>query len=104
MDRRAFITMVAGSILAAPLAAEGQQAGKVYRIGFLRFGPAAASVDRVEALRTGLRELGYVEGKNIVIEFRWGETVDQLSQLAAELVRMKVDVIFASSSTEVEPA
>ena len=57
---------------------------------------------RVEALRTGLRALGYVEGKNIVIEFRWAETVDQLSELAAELVRMNVDVIFATSSTEVE--
>jgi ABC transporter substrate binding protein len=63
--------------------------------------PGSQSTDRVEALRTGLRELGYVEGRNLVIEFRWAETVDQLSQFAAELVRMKVDVIFASSSTEV---
>jgi len=55
----------------------------------------------VEALRTGLRELGYVEGKDIVIEFRWPETVDQLSDFAAELVRMNVDIIFASSSIEV---
>jgi putative ABC transport system substrate-binding protein len=91
------------SVILAPLIAEAQQEGKVYRIGFLRFGPAAASVGRVEALRTGLRELGYVEGKNIVIEFRYAETADQLSRLAAELVRMKVDIIFASSSTEVEP-
>jgi hypothetical protein len=62
------------SVILAPLIAEAQQEGKVYRIGFLRFGPAAASVGRVEALRTGLRELGYVEGKNIVIEFRYAET------------------------------
>jgi len=51
-----------------------------------------------------LRQLGYVGGKNIVIEFRWAETVDQLPELAAELVRMNVDVIFAMSSTEVEAA
>jgi len=51
-----------------------------------------------------LRDLGYVEGKNIVIEFRWAERVDQMPELAAELVRMNVDVIFASSSTQVGPA
>jgi ABC-type uncharacterized transport system substrate-binding protein len=78
-----------------------QQPGKVARLGLLRFGPASASAGGVEALRTGLHELGYVEGKNIVIEFRWAETVDQLSELAAELVRMNVDIIFATSSTEV---
>jgi ABC-type uncharacterized transport system substrate-binding protein len=55
-------------------------------------------------MRVGLRELGYVEGKNIVIEFRWAERADQLRELAAELVRMNVDVIFATSSTEVEAA
>jgi len=103
MNRRAFITGL-GAVLAAPLAVEAQQAGKVARLGLLRFGPASAYAGRVEALRTGLRELGYVEGKNIVIEFRWAETVDQLSELAAELVRLKVDVIFASSSTEVAAA
>ncbi len=58
----------------------------------------------VEALRAGLRDLGYVEGKNIIIEFRWADRVDQLPGLAAEFVRMNVDVIFASSSTLVEPA
>jgi putative ABC transport system substrate-binding protein len=59
---------------------------------------------RVEGLLAGLRDLGYVEGNNIVIEFRWAERVEQLPELAAELVRMKVDIIFASSSTFVEPA
>jgi putative ABC transport system substrate-binding protein len=58
----------------------------------------------VEALRAGLRDLGWVEGKNILIEFRWAERVDQLPIFAAELVRMKVDIIFAPSSTFVEPA
>jgi putative ABC transport system substrate-binding protein len=66
--------------------------------------PAANYLPRVEALRAGLRDLGYVEGKNIVIEFRWAEKVEQLPEMAAELVRMKVDIIFAGSSTYVEPA
>ena len=106
MRRRDFITLLGGAAasVAWPLAARAQQPGKVARIGLLRFGPASAYAGRVEALRTGLRELGYVEGKNIVIEFRWAETVDELSELAAELVRMNVDIIFATSSTEVEPA
>jgi putative ABC transport system substrate-binding protein len=80
------------------------QPPKVARLGFLRLGSASANAHRVEALRTGLRDLGYVEGKNLVIEIRWAATVDQLSELAAELVRLQVDVIFATSSTEVEPA
>ena len=58
----------------------------------------------VEGLRVGLKDLGYIEGKNIVIEFRWADTVEQMPELAAELVNMRVDVIFASSSTQVAPA
>ena len=104
MRRREFITLLGGAAAAWPLAARAQQPAKVARIGFLGFGPASAYASRVEALRAGLRDLGYVEGKNIVIEFRWAETVDQLPELAAELVRMNVDVIFATSSTEVEAA
>jgi putative ABC transport system substrate-binding protein len=72
--------------------------------GFLGLTPAAASTSRVEALQTGLRELGWIEGKNILIEFRWAPRVDQLPDLAAELVQMKVDIIFAPSSTFVEAA
>jgi putative ABC transport system substrate-binding protein len=66
----------------------------VYRIGFLGTASASAQAKRVEALRAGLRDLGYVEGKNIVIEFRWAEgRSDRLQDLAAELVRLKVDVL-----------
>jgi putative ABC transport system substrate-binding protein len=101
--RREFITVLGGAA-AWPLAARAQQPAKVPRIGVLRFGPASANAVRVETLRAGLRQLGYVEGNNVAIEFRWAETVDQLSALAAELVRMNVDVILAMSSTEVEPA
>jgi putative ABC transport system substrate-binding protein len=104
MIRRAFITLLGGVAAAWPLRLSAQQPGKAPRVGYLGFGPASAYGTRVEALWAGLRELGYDEGKNIVIEFRWAERVDQLPELAAELVRMKVDVIFASSSTLVEPA
>lgn len=103
MRRREFIGILGGAA-AWPLVAHAQQASKVWRIGYLGFGTAAAFEDRVEALRTGLRDLGYIEGKNIVIEFRWGETVEQLQEAAAELVRMNADVIFATSSAETEHA
>ncbi len=72
-----------------------QQAGKVHRIGFLRDGQPPPSY--VEAFQQGLREWGYVDGRNVVIEFRTGN-VDQLPQLAEELVRLKVDVIVASAA------
>jgi len=104
MRRREFIALLGGAAAAWPLTARAQQPANIPHVGVLRFGPAAAYVDRVEALRSGLRQLGYVEGKNIVIDFRWAETVDQLSKLAAELVGLNVDVIFATSSTEVEAA
>jgi putative ABC transport system substrate-binding protein len=101
LRRREFITLLGGAA-AWPLSARAQHA-KIPHIGFLRHGPASANADRVEALRAGLRQLGYVEGQNIAIEFRWAETVDQLPGLVAEFLRMNVDVIFAMSSTEVEP-
>jgi putative tryptophan/tyrosine transport system substrate-binding protein len=104
MRRREFISLLGGAAAGWPLAARAQQPGKLPRLGYLGFGPASAYDTRLEALRAGLRDLGYVEGKNIVIEFRWADRVDQLPALAAELVRMKVDVIFANSSTLVEPA
>ncbi len=83
-----------------PAAVLAQQGGKVARLGFLGPAPASNYAPRVEALRAGLRELGYVEGKNIVIEFRWAETAAQQADFAAELVRLNLDLIFASSSTE----
>jgi putative ABC transport system substrate-binding protein len=104
MRRREFICLISGGAAVWPVVARAQQPAKIARIGWLGLGPAAAQSRRVKALRAGLRDLGYVEGKNIVIEFRWADTVDQLPERAAELVRMKVDIIFASSSTMVEPA
>jgi putative tryptophan/tyrosine transport system substrate-binding protein len=104
MKRREFITLLGGAAAGGPLAARAQQPAKVARIGYLGLGPASAWSSRVEALRAGLRDLGWVESKNIVIEFRWADRVEQLPELAAELVRTNVDVIFAPSSTMVEPA
>jgi putative ABC transport system substrate-binding protein len=97
MDRRTFISGIAGGLFAAPFASEGQQAGKVHRIGYLSASSGTSNPRILEAFRQGLRELGWVEGQNIVIEYRWAEgRLDRLPDLAAELVRLKVDVIVAS--------
>ena len=89
MDRRRFLLATLAGGLAAPLAADGQQAGKVYRIGFLRPGPPPKSF--VDAFQHGLRERGYVNRQNVVIEFHFGD----VDRLAAELVRSKIDIILA---------
>jgi len=101
--RRSLILALGAGAFAAPLAPFAQQA-KLARVGFLGFAPASAWTSQVEALQSGLRELGYVEGKNIAIEFRWAASVDQMPEFAAELVRMNVDVILAPASTQVEPS
>ena len=98
VQRRDFLIAV-GAILAAPLAAEAQQAAKVPRIGYLTTS-LAASPHLPEAFRQGLRDLGYVEGRNVVIEYRDAEgKPERLPALAAELVALKVDVIVAVSNT-----
>jgi putative tryptophan/tyrosine transport system substrate-binding protein len=71
MKRREFISLLGGTAAAWPLAASAQQQANVARIGFLGPAPASSYWPRVEGLLAGLRDLGYVEGKNIVIEFRW---------------------------------
>jgi putative ABC transport system substrate-binding protein len=94
VDRRAFVRSVALGLLAAPLAAEAQQAGKVWRIGFLGTGTPTGWGPGIDALRLGLRDHGYVEGRNITIEYRWAENrYDRLPELAAELVRLNLDLI-----------
>ena len=93
MNRRMFLSAVTGGFLAAPLAVEAQPAGKVPRIGYLSSGSATVNP---EAFRQGLRELGWVEGQNMAIDYRFAEDrFDRLPDLAAELVRLKVDVIVA---------
>ena len=99
MDRRAFLSALSGSVLAAPLStAAAQPREKVPRVGYLSPGSPSdlARQRRFEAFRQGLRELGYVEGQNIAIEPRWAEgKYARYSALAADLVRLKVDVIVA---------
>src|SRR5262245_60228696 len=102
MMRRELIAMAGMALVASPVVARAQQQPGSARLGYLGFGSptSAASVVRVEALRAGLRALGYVDGKNLIIDFRWSDTVEGLREAATELARMKVDIIFAPSSTE----
>jgi len=93
MDRRTFIGGVAGGFLAAPLGARAQP-GKVYHIGILEPIPAAQNAANLNALRKGLRDLGYVEGRNLLIDYRSADgRAERFADLAAELVRLKVDLI-----------
>src|SRR6266853_1608369 len=98
MNRRLFLSTLSGSLLAAPLAAEAQPAGKIARIGYLATN-LAADPHQLEALLQGLRDLGYFEGGNVTIETRAAEgELERLPALAAELVAIKVDVIVAAST------
>ena len=101
MPRRTFLAAIAGALLAAPLAAEAQQAAKVARIAYLS--PNLASTPHLrDAFLQGLRDLGYVEGRNVVIEYRDAEgKLERVPALAAELVALKVDVIFVGGGTRV---
>jgi putative ABC transport system substrate-binding protein len=93
-NRRKLLVALGVGALAAPLTSFAQQKGKVWRIGFLGAATASGIAGLVDALRAGLRDLGYVEGKNLVIEFRWADgKYERLPDLAAELVRLKVEVI-----------
>ena len=88
MDRRTFVTLVAGTCLLDPLAVRAQQAGKVFRIGLIApyTGPTPGDRIDLEALRAGLRDLGWVEGKNLLLEVRWaGVNPQRQRELAAEL-------------------
>src|SRR5882762_467127 len=97
MNRRTFLCGLTLGTLCAPLAVKAQQAEEVPVIGYLieRSGPTAFD----EAFRLGLRELGYSEGRNVVVEYRWADgKAERLPALAAELVRLKVDVIVTSGT------
>jgi len=99
MERRRFIEVIAGGLLAAPLAAEGQQVGKVRKVGELH--PGIGSEERLAALR----EVGYVEGQNLVVERRHAEgRLDRLPALATELVGLKPDVILATGVDAIQAA
>ena len=98
MKRREFITLLGGAAAAWPLAARAQQAAMPV-IGFLGIGPASANASRVNGLRSGLTGLGYVEDRNIIIEFRWADGPAQLRELAAELAQRHVAVIVSGGNS-----
>jgi putative ABC transport system substrate-binding protein len=94
-SRRRFLVAATGAVLTIPLAALAQPAGKIYVIGYLgSTSPSGAHAKLVDAFRRGLSDLGYVEGRDVTIEYRWAEgKYDRLPELAAELVRLPVDLI-----------
>ena len=99
MNRRGFISTVAGSLLVAPLALQAQPIAKVYRIGFIVTATSNETAHLFKALSEGLRELGYVEGRNVVFERRFAEgRQERLPALAAELVRLKADILVTGSN------
>jgi putative ABC transport system substrate-binding protein len=99
MKRREFITLLGGAVTSWPRAARAQQAGKVYRIGFLGNSTAALEANLLGPFREGLRDLGYIEGQNIMIEYRWAEgKYERFPALTAELIALKVDVIVTAGT------
>jgi putative ABC transport system substrate-binding protein len=100
MKRREFITLLGGAVGAWPLAARGQQGGKKYMIGILSAGNETAVIPELNvAFFEALRELGWMEGKNVVFEHRYADNrLERLPELAADLVRLKVDVIAAAGT------
>ena len=107
MDRRTFVTFVAGTCLLEPVAVRAQQTGKVYRIGLLAPRSEPTPGDRIdlEDLRSALRDLGWVEGKNLKIEIRWaGENPQRQRELAAELKGLPVALILALATTAIRAA
>jgi len=106
MDRRTFLGALASGLLAAPLAAEAQPAGKIPRIGYVSgTGDPKTPGPQVEAFRRGLRDLSYVEGKTILVEYRFAEgKLDLAPALVAELVQLNVDVLVATFSVAIHAA
>ncbi|TMA83684.1 MAG: ABC transporter substrate-binding protein [Deltaproteobacteria bacterium] len=105
MSRKIFVWLLATVLLTTAPPAEAQQPTKIPRIGYLSGVSLSSISDRTEAFRQGLRELTYVEGKNIAIEYRYAEgKLDRLRALAAELVRLKVDIIVTPGSVPTRAA
>ena len=99
MDRRRFLLASLAGALAAPLSTEAQESRKIPRVGILAATSPALAGHQVDAFREGLRELGHIEGQNIVIEERWAEgKPERFGHLIADLQRSKVDVIVVASA------
>src|SRR5215470_3093802 len=93
--------LFAGALLAVAVTAEAQQPKKIPRIGYLSSGTPSSESPRAEGIRLALRDLGYIEGQNIAIEYRHAEgKVDRAPELAAELVRLKVDIIVVATGDQ----
>ena len=102
LNRRAFVTGL-GAVLAAPLGVEAQKSEKMARVGILNLGPAPSPEELAQSVSTNqfwlsMRQLGWVDGQNMVVERRFGESAEQLRTGAADLVRLKVDVLFVGSA------
>jgi putative ABC transport system substrate-binding protein len=105
MSKKVFCLALGAMLFALCSSADAQQTGKIPRIGYLGSGSPSSGQTQVDAFRQGLRDLGYVEGKNIVIEWRYAEGKDDLLRdFAADLVRLKVDIIVTSSTVAVGAA
>lgn len=102
MNRRAFVISLGYLVVAQPIAAAAQEAGKVRRIGFLRVGPPPPSY--IGGFREGLRQEGLVEGQHFVIDFALAPSATEISEAAAELVRRRPDIIIAAGTPSVFPA
>ena len=103
LDRRTFLAGAGAVLLVAPLAAEAQKSEKMARVGILGIGPAPNPQELAKSISTNpfwlsMRQLGWVDGQNMVVERRFGESADQLRAGAADLVRLKVDVLFVSGA------
>ena len=104
MNTRMIVCLVGAALLSTVSFAEAQQAKKVSRIGYLSLNTLRENTYRIDAFRQGLRQLGYAEGKDFVIEYRYADgKLDRLNELAAELVRLKVDVIVTPGPTRHAP-
>ncbi len=107
INRRTFLCgLTRGAIVKAQHAAAQPAAGKVPKLGFLVPGQPSAriSLSNTAAFRQGLRDHGWIEGQNIIVDIRWTPTVARLPEIAQEFVRLRIDVIFAPTSTQVEAA
>ena len=105
MDRRTFVAAVTGGVLAAPLGILAQSQGKVWRVGMLETTSTTLNAANLAAFQQGLRELGYVEGRNLIIEYRSADgRGERFAELATELVNMKVDLIVTRGSLATQAA
>jgi hypothetical protein len=105
----ALAAALAFCLLAAPLAAEAQKSEKMVRVGILGIGPVPSPQELSKSVSTNpfwlsMRQLGWIDGQNMVVERRFGETADQLRTGAAALVRLKIDVLFVSSAGRKDPS